>query len=302
MNITRIRTLVIVARHRSISGAAAELALVPSAVSQQVAALEQETGHRLLHRGPRGVRLTDAGIVIVEHAKHIEASIADARTALDGLRGLEGGRLRVAAFPSAARSLLACAIELFRDRHPGVELHVTAVEPPEAMADLAAGRVDLALTYDYDLVPVRPEALFHQQPLLIDPLVLVIPAAHPCGESRCTDLEAFAHDSWIVGSPDAPTTTLTLAVCRQAGFEPEVRARTDDYAVAEAWVASGVGIGLIPLLAHSPNATTALSLTTGNLSRTISVTTRRAIDNAAVAAFRDILMEHAGGALATTAR
>src|ERR671922_1913983 len=139
LDVRRMRVLREVARRGSFSAAADALAYTQSAVSQQIAALEREAGTRLVERNARGVRLTDAGRALVEHADAILARLADAEAELEAIAGLRGGRLPPVALPSAGATLMPEAIAVFRDRHPAVELTLEPAEPGPAVAKLRAG-------------------------------------------------------------------------------------------------------------------------------------------------------------------
>src|ERR671917_2517915 len=138
LDVRRLRVLREVAAKGSFSAAAEALNFTQSAISQHVAALERETGTRLVERGPRGVRLTDAGGALVAHADAILARIEDAEEELAAIAGLRGGRLRLASFQSAGATLVPRAVADFRDRHPGVELAMIEAEPEDAAAHLRA--------------------------------------------------------------------------------------------------------------------------------------------------------------------
>src|SRR3954449_1243358 len=142
LDVRRMRVLREVAQRGSFSAAADALAYTQSAVSQQIAALEREAGTRLVERNARGVRLTDAGRALVEHADAILARLADAEAELEAIAGLRGGRLRLAALPSAGATVMPEAIARFRDRHPGVELTLEPAEPEPSIAKLRAGEAD----------------------------------------------------------------------------------------------------------------------------------------------------------------
>src|SRR6478752_8512662 len=145
LDVRRMRVLREVAQRGSFSAAADALSYTQSAVSQQIAALEREAGSRLVERSARGVRLTDAGRALVSHADVILARLADAEDELQAIAGLRGGRLRVAAFPSACSTLMPLAVARFRERHPGVELSLHPAEPDDALRLLRAGDCDVAL-------------------------------------------------------------------------------------------------------------------------------------------------------------
>src|SRR5919107_906360 len=134
LDVRRLRVLREVAARGSFSAAADALAYTQSAVSQQIAALEREAGIRLVDRNARGVRLTDAGRALVDHADAILARLADAEAELEAIAGLRGGRLRLASFPSAGATIMPEAIARFRERHPGVELTLEPAEPEHSIA------------------------------------------------------------------------------------------------------------------------------------------------------------------------
>src|ERR1700731_768561 len=131
LNVGRLRVLKEVAYRGSLSAAAEALSYSQSAVSQQIAALEAETGMTLLERHPRGVSLTAAGQTLVGHAEGILARLASAGEALSAIAGLRGGRLRMASFPTAGATLMPLAIATFRGRYPDVELTLAEGEPEE---------------------------------------------------------------------------------------------------------------------------------------------------------------------------
>src|SRR5919108_4591837 len=120
LDVRRLRVLREVAAQGSFSAAAEALSYTQSAVSQQIAALEREAGTTLVDRGARGIRLTDAGEALVRHADAILARLAEAEAELEAIAGLRGGRLRLAAFESAAATLMPLAIAAFRARHPAI--------------------------------------------------------------------------------------------------------------------------------------------------------------------------------------
>src|SRR5919112_493387 len=128
LDVKRMKVLREVAAEASFSAAAQKLGYTQSAVSQQIAALERETGTTLIERNPRGIRLTDAGEALVRHADAVLARLAEAEAELEAIAGLRGGRLRVAAFESAGATLMPLANAEFRVRHPPVELSLSLPE------------------------------------------------------------------------------------------------------------------------------------------------------------------------------
>src|SRR5919106_2819586 len=153
LDVRRMKVLREVAAQGSFSAAAEALNFTQSAVSQHVAALERESGAKLVERGARGVRLTVAGRALVDHTDAIVARIEAAEEELAAIAGLRGGRLRLASFQSAGATLVPGAVAAFRDRHPGLELAMIEAEPEEACEHLRAGEIDLALVYDFETLP-----------------------------------------------------------------------------------------------------------------------------------------------------
>jgi DNA-binding transcriptional LysR family regulator len=249
LDVRRMRVLREVAQRGSFSAAADALAYTQSAVSQQIAALEREAGTRLVERNARGVRLTDAGRALVEHADAILARLADAEAELEAIAGLRGGRLRLAAFPSAGATIMPEAIARFRARHPAVELTLEPADPEPALVKLRSGDADLVLDITGSLRPPREDGI-ERVHLLDDPMYVALPQGHPLAHKRNLKLEELADESWILGTTGScPDASIFLHSCQLAGFEPHVTFNSDDYFAIQGFVAAGVGASFIPDLA-----------------------------------------------------
>jgi DNA-binding transcriptional LysR family regulator len=244
----RLRVLREVATRGSFSAAAEALAFTQSAVSQQVAALERETGTRLIERGVRPVRLTDAGRALLAHAEAILARLDEAQQELGEIARLRRGRLRLASFPTAIATLVPRAIAQFSRRHPDVDLTVVDDHQQGLLSRLARWELDLALVYDHESLP-RPEVPLERTSLLDDPFDLVLPDAHPLARRTSVALGALADETWIGGTPDGAYARIVLHSCRAAGFEPRVAFGTDDYNAVQAFVVVGLGVAILPRLA-----------------------------------------------------
>ncbi len=250
LNVARLKVLKEVAYRGSFSSAADALSYTQSAISQQIAALEAETGMTLLERHPRGVSLTAAGQTLVGHAEGILARLDAAEAALSAIAGLRGGRLRMASFPTAGATLMPVAIAMFRARHPDVELTLAEGEPEEIVPRLRAGELDLALLFEFD----------GEQPLGEDL------ARSRCCRTRCTSRcrastasprrprcawRTCSGEAWIQTSSSSPCARHVVRCCHAAGFDPIVSFESDDYQTVQGLVAAGVGVALIPELALS---------------------------------------------------
>jgi DNA-binding transcriptional LysR family regulator len=244
----RLRVLREVAARGSFAAAAEALAFTPSAVSQQVAALERETGTRLVERGVRPVRLTDAGRALVAHAEAVLARLEEAQQELGEIAALRRGRLRLASFPTAIATLVPRAVALFRRRHPDVELTVLDDHLDGVLAGLARWELDLALVYDHQALPATAVEL-ERTHLLDDPFDLIVPDRHPLARRATVTLGGLAGETWIGGTPDGAYARIVLHSCRAAGFEPRVLFGSDDYHAVQAFVAEGLGVAMLPRMA-----------------------------------------------------
>lgn len=261
LNVNRLRILREVAHRGSFSAAADALSYTQPAVSQQIAALEAETGLTLLERRARGVSLTAAGQTLVGHAESVLADLDAAEAALQAIKGLRGGRLRMASFPTAGATLMPLAIATFRDRHPDVELTLAEGEPEEIEPRLRAGELDLALLFEFEAdqgepAPGGPVAAgtpgeLTRVGLLRDPLYLALPRAHRLAERRRVRLADLREEAWVQTSAASACARYVVRCCHAAGFEPRVSFESDDYQTVQGLVAAGVGVALIPELALS---------------------------------------------------
>lgn len=249
LNVGRLRVLVEVARRGSFSSAAEALSYTQSAVSQQVATLEAETGMTLLERHARGVRVTPAGHALVEHAEGILARLEAAEAELSAIAGLRAGRLRMASFPTAGATLMPLAIATFRAAYPEVELTLAEGEPEEIAPRLSAGEFDLALLFEFE----EPDMLdgLERVELLADPMYLALPGTHKLARKSGLRLADLRSEAWIQTSLESPCARHVVRCCHAAGFEPNVSFESDDYQTVQGLVAAGVGVALIPELALS---------------------------------------------------
>jgi molybdate transport repressor ModE-like protein len=246
-DVRRMLLLAEVARHGSITGAAAALTYTPSAVSQQISRLEAEAGQPLLERHARGIRLTEAGQALVEHAGRIDRQLRAARGALDELAGLRAGALRIGTFPTVAASLLPLVVREFRRRHPGVELTVRSARNAGLGEMLESREIELSLMWDYQWRRLSGEN-FDATHLLDDPTTLVVSRSHPLARRKSATFADLAEEPWIIRE-DHPVAEVLTRSCHAAGFSPRIAYRAHDYQEAQAMAAIGIGIALAPRLA-----------------------------------------------------
>jgi DNA-binding transcriptional LysR family regulator len=175
-----------VGHHGSMAAAARRLGWTQPAVSQHVRRLERDLGLPLVARVGRGLELTDAGRLLLRHADAVAAGLVAADRAMADVAGLRSGTVRLAAFPSASATLVAAAVSGLDVAHPGLDVRLTQVEPPEATTLLARGQADLAVVFEYPDQPDQRDPAFDAVRLLDDQLHLVLPARPPLGgRTRC---------------------------------------------------------------------------------------------------------------------
>ncbi|WP_187369020.1 LysR family transcriptional regulator [Baekduia soli] len=260
-DVRRLRVLRAVAEHGSFAAAAAELRYTPSAVSQQIAALERECGAVLVDRGPRGARLTQAGAVLDRHAALVLGQLAAARAELDDLARVRGGSLRLAAFESAWTALVPAAVAGFRERHPEVRLHLAEEDPVPAVAAVRAGGCDLAVVFEPNALDAAALQGLQRTAVARDPLWAVLPAGHRLAGAARVPLAALEGEPWV--APTAFCAGVVRAACRDAGFEPDIVFSSADYGAVQGFVAAGAGVALVPYLALTGNARVAARPLTG---------------------------------------
>lgn len=229
----------------SVTAAAANLGYTPSAVSQQVAALEKQAGIALLERVGRGVRPTAAGRLLTEHAATISRNVAEAETALAELRAGRTGRLVIRYFATAGASLVAPAVARLRREHPGVRIDLRLNDPGDPLVEVEQGRADLVLLIGDGERPRDGVRLLH---LRDDSYAAVLPTGHPLAAKEVLDLAELAEEPWVVSDPPGPCLEPVLAACAAAGFSPDFVVESEDHATAQGFVAAGLGIGLMPLM------------------------------------------------------
>lgn len=276
IDIQRLRVLREVARHGSFNRAAAALRLTPSAVSQQIAALERSLGLTVVERSTRGVTLTEPGRILVEAAEAIAAELTDTQERINQL-AYDRPRLTVATFASGGRRLLPSALSQFVAGHPEVELTILEREPEDSIPLLREGRADLALAYHLDgPPPARPgdRSGLDWITLRPDPLWVVLPRAHPYADRQTLHLAELSGERWVLGC--LKTVDLLRHYATLAGFELRISCSATDYMFAQSLVSAGVGVALIPEIAlmEAPDLVT-VRLEPPSPSRHIGVATTR---------------------------
>jgi DNA-binding transcriptional LysR family regulator len=281
IDVRRLRALQAVVETGSVSAAAELLSYSPSAVSQQMSALERETGVQLFERVGRGVRPTDAAMLLCEHATRLLASIQDAEDALAALASGHSGRIRLGAFPTAGSSLVPGALAAFQALHPKVALDLVVLEGDDGIVRLRSGSIDVLVAVE----PMSPgnaadDDLVHRH-LLADPFRVVLPRTHPLAAQQSVDLALLASERWIGISAFPSSCEFVIeSACTQAGFRPVYAIEADEYPTAQGFVAAGLGVAFVPMLALGSSLHPGVAvrrLKGAQLARQVWALTRRSI-------------------------
>jgi DNA-binding transcriptional LysR family regulator len=175
----RLRTLRAVADHRTVTAAAAALHLTPSAVSQQLVALEHEVGHRLLERDGRGARLTSVGRILLGHTNEILAQLERAEADIAAYTTGTAGEVKVASFATAIGLVVAPAMDALRGKEPGIQVRVLDAEGDQSLTMVLDGAVDVAVAVEYRGAPAADDLRLSRIPLYSEPFDMVLPRDHP---------------------------------------------------------------------------------------------------------------------------
>jgi DNA-binding transcriptional LysR family regulator len=248
LNLDRLRALHAVSARGSIIAAAETLNVTTSAVSQQLAKLEIETGQTLLERHGRGVRLTDAATALVLRTQRVLSLLEEAEAELESTDSAVAGRIIVAAFATAARGLAPQAIASLRKKYPQLAITFHEQEPGESIPKLVRRDVDLIVINDWENAPLAlPEGLT-KAPLFDDIADIALPPGHRLAQAKSVKLSQLAGEEWIAWPGGSICHDFLLHTLRKAGHEPQVTHTAGEYATQLALVAAGLGACILPRL------------------------------------------------------
>jgi DNA-binding transcriptional LysR family regulator len=263
LDVRKLRVLRELSERGTIAATAEALSFTPSAISQQLSALERETGVELLAREGRRLTLTEAARRLVARTDEVLAALEAAEADLEASVGEVRGTIALAAFPTAATVLVPPVVAALREQQPALVVRVEELEPHDSLPALRLGEIDVALAHEYDTIPRTPEPAFAEHPLMSDPLRIALPAGHPlasAGSDGTVDLADLAGERWIAGRLGTHCGTVVTTAARAAGFEPDVVAHGSEFATMLALVAAGLGVAMVPGLATAAGAVPGVAL------------------------------------------
>jgi DNA-binding transcriptional LysR family regulator len=251
LDVGRLRALLAVQEYGGLTAAARALSIAPPELTEQIAGLERELGVALLEGEPPGVRLTPAGRRLSVHAGRVLADLEAAGADAAAVANRSAGMLRIAVGAAAGRALLPAVLTSLRSTAPELEPRIDELTPDEALPDLATGEVDIAVIGEFGLVPRRTEPNVLRRDLVVEPLLIAVPARHRVGGPSLR-LAELAGERWITAPDPAPARVALQRACAVAGFEPILVGTAADEGLTLALVAAGHGVALLPATAALP--------------------------------------------------
>lgn len=302
----KLRVLQMVDRYGTVTAAAEAMRYTPSAVSYQLRQLAEHLGVTLVEPAGRGIQLTAAARTVLRHTAAMQAQWEQARSELAATTEEPSGTFTLCGFSTAASHLLPPAAAALRDRHSGLTLRLVEAEPGHCFELLLAGEADLGLVVVTSDSPPLNDERFEQQPLLDDPLDLVVQAGHPLAARRRVALADAAREPWIVGTPGSTYHQLVVTACMSAGFTPDIAHHADEWDTGTAMVAHGFGVILVPRLARIntewPVTRIPLSGEPAPARRILAATRNGAADHPVVAQTLDLISTSSSGLTAADGR
>jgi len=294
LDLKRLRLLHELHRRGTVGAVAEALSYSPSTVSQQLHVLQREAGTTLLEPAGRNLRLTDAALVLVEHAERLLAAVERAEGDLAAAAaGAVAGVVRVGSFQTASHHLLLPSMSALQREHPGVQIRLVESEPEPALEALTSHQLDLVLADEWTGAPRPRLPGLDREDMFEEPVKIAVPAAHPVAQGATVALSDLADAAWAAGDPGGGMAELVRRVCNgHGGFEPHIRHHTNELGMLLALVAHGQAVTLLPEIAlvGAPAGVAARPIDGIALARTVFTAARTGADRRpALAAVRDAL-------------
>ncbi|MBX2812620.1 MAG: LysR family transcriptional regulator [Myxococcales bacterium] len=275
-------------RRGTMAAVAQAVGASPSAVSQQLNLLEEETGVSLLETVGRGVRLTLRARLLAEHAQSVIERLEQAETELLASMDEPTGRIRVACFESILSTLVPPTITRLAENYPQLRVEIIhEVSPKEAIDGLRSHDFDLVMGEELPGYPQAKNAGLQEESLTEDEILLAFPLRGPLSKLPLT-LEATKDAPWVMDPPKNPFAYWATAQCRAVGFEPDIRFETPDPGLQLRFVEAGLAIAFVPevLRRLGEPAVKLVRLPNGPRRRLLTVVRRSSVSHPGIVAFR----------------
>jgi molybdate transport repressor ModE-like protein len=248
LSLDRLRVLHAIATYGSVQSAARALHVSASAVSQQIAKLEQEVDLILVERNGRGIRLTDAATLLCDRAEGVLATMETIESELDMFRSTVSGHIRISAFPTAARGLGPNLVLWLQRRHPNLHPVMIEQEPAAAFALLTQGEIDLVIAQDWYNAPIALPKSLSRVALFDDVADIAVSETHRFARRRSIGLVDLALEDWVTWPSGELCHEWLKHSMRSLGHEPRIVHTAAEHATQLAFVAAGLGLAVIPRL------------------------------------------------------
>jgi len=284
IDLASLRSLIAVRDHGSVVAAADALGYTPSAVSQQIKRLAQQSRAPMLERVGRGVILTDRGRLLAERGARLLADFEEIANLATDSEGEVTGALRVASFSTASRGLVAPLLARLSRSAPGVEVTVTEHDPREIVTLVERGGADFGIVHDWTAVPLDIAPTLVRQHLLIDAADVLLPVDHRLAEADAVQALDLVDERWV--------STPVGSICHEwlhqmfgmHGARPDIRYYDGSFATHVALVEQAVAVALLPRLGREwlPPGVRAVPVIDPAPRRNVSAIWRRASAESAV--------------------
>jgi DNA-binding transcriptional LysR family regulator len=242
----RLRLLVEFDRRGTVASVAAAMSYTPSAVSQQLAALEREAGVTLFEHVGRRMFLTDLGRLLVADSAEVLDALERTDTNLERASRELRGVVRLASISSVGMTLLPRALVALEEKHPGLAVEYVEADHGEAFPWLDVGEIDLVIGARHR--PSASPARYDEQLLCRDPLLVALAPRHRLASRRAVPLAELAQARWVSARIGTDYDEMLVDACRAMGsFEPDIRHRAENASVIMGLVAAGA-VAIVPSL------------------------------------------------------
>lgn len=274
-----LRTLAAVIRTGSFAAAGRELGYTASAVSQKMSGLERSLGLQLFERQARRVSPTEAAQYLYERAEDLLDLVDQLEADVGRLAAGQAGRLRIGSFASAGGPILAQVIARFLIRRHDVEISLDEGEPHELFPRVLDGDLDVALGFRYDRVPTVWPPDVRLTVLMVEPLYVIARRGHRLASKDRVDFPELSSERWIANREDTAASDCLVAFAAEEDFVPNIAFRSNSFGTVRGFVAAGLGVAMIPSLAHEPEEDIVTLPITRPLPRRQVVAATRRVDN-----------------------
>ncbi|MFI7099384.1 LysR family transcriptional regulator [Streptomyces sp. NPDC050161] len=233
----------------SLRVSARRLGYSPSAISQQISSVERALGVRLFERSPRSVRPTAAGVQLARRAVRLLAELESAEDELRSFAAAERGRLHLGSFWSAGFRLMPAVLAAFLRDRPQVDVRYEEGDPQVTVPAVTDGRLDLAVIFEYGMVPHNWPDDLETTLILEEPLYVLVPTGHRLSHRKRIQVGDLSAERWICYREGTDAARSLFHICAEGGFRPDVLFRTNDYNLPFELVRKGLGVAIVPELA-----------------------------------------------------